>query len=73
MTKYRFIKLTFFEWNSVYPDQSGSVGKHTYQRVDLIARITPYEKSTKIRTSDGDEYEVCESVEEVTDLMNKAK
>ena len=70
MTKYKFIKLNYYKHNTMYPEQSGGVDKEVYVRVDLIAKITPYKNSTKIRLLDGDEFEVCETAKQVMDWMN---
>lgn len=68
--KYKFIKLNYYEHNKVFPEQSGSVGKVLYEYKNFIARLTPYKDSTKVHTTYGDEYEVCESVEEIWKLMD---
>ena len=70
MTNYRFIKLNYYKHNKTFPEQSGGVDKQVYVRVDLIAKITPYENSTKVRLLDGDEFEVCESAKLVMELMS---
>jgi hypothetical protein len=69
-TKHKYIELHYYEHNKVFPDQSGSVDKKIFERKSHIARLTPYINSTKIHTTYGAEYEVCESVEEIWKLLD---
>lgn len=63
--KYEYISLNYYEHNKTFPDKSGDVGKMFYERKSHIARLTPYKYSTKIHTTYGATYEVCETVGEI--------
>ena len=68
--KYEYIELSYYEHNRTFPEKSGDVGKILYEQKSHIARLTPYIASTKIHTTYGDVYEVCETAEEIWALMN---
>ena len=68
--KYEYIELNYYKHDKTFPEKSGNVDKVLYERKSHIARLTPYEKSTKIHTTYGDEYEVCESIEQIWVLID---
>lgn len=69
--KYQFIELNYYEHNKTFPEKSGRVDKVIYERKDCIARLTPYERSTKIHTTYGSTYEVCELIEQIWKKMDE--
>lgn len=68
-----FIELTYFKSARQYGASAGDSGKKFYQRYDLIARITPYHDSSKIRFEDGSEFEVSESITEILGRIKRCE
>lgn len=68
-----FIKLTYYEHNKTFPEQSGSTGKQFLFRVEDISEVVPYENSTKIIKRYTDKsIEVVESMAEIEEKIKGA-
>lgn len=66
----RFIELTYYKRNKLYPEDSEPTGKKFLMNTDDVSTFTPYEESTKIRHKyTGEIIEVSESLEEIKEKL----
>ena len=62
----KFIELTYYKYNTIYPSDSGTTEKEFLLNSEDISTVTPYEGSTKIRFKyTGETIEVTETLEEI--------
>lgn len=61
----RFIKLTYYRPERQFGGTAGVTTKTFYCNTTFIERITPYNNSTKLSMTSGQEIEVCETMSEL--------
>jgi len=70
----RFIELTYFERDTVYPDKSCDTGKTFLLNTDDISTLTQYGDSTKIRFKySGGFVHVVESYAQIFEKLQHKK
>jgi hypothetical protein len=69
---YKFIELTFYRSPKTHGTAAGTTSRKFWQRADLIARIVPYEDSTKLIFIDCKELEVVENINQIISKLTPA-
>ena len=67
-----WITLTYYNPARTHGSRAGRTGKHFLLRAEDIRRLTPYEDSTKLKLSSGEDIEVGETLKTILQKLKAA-